>query len=357
MMFSKVLQLLMLSALCVAVFILAGCNASEMVSVPAGTFVMGNSGVGDDAAAPAMDEVPVHPVTLGAYQIGKYDVTNQEYCDVLNWALAQGYLKDSAGASWAGAGGIYGGGALQILLDFADPDCNIEFSGGVFSSKKRPDRPGTTVYPTDTHPVVDVSWYGAAAYCNWRSQMDNLTTCYDLTTPDWPLVVAPPTPGGYRLPTEAEWERAAAWDGNKHWIYGFTEDTLGKAANRCNDETDGSSYANPLGLKNRPYTSPVGWFDGMHVSPNGSVTTVNSTSPVGCYDMSGNIWQWVQDWYAPTYHDAAPRINPPGPAAGVYRVCRGGAWDNSFSICRSACRDADRPEAAYNDFGFRIARS
>ncbi len=355
---SKVLQRLTLSALCVAVFILAGCNAPPVtVSVPAGTFVMGNSGAGDDSTYAAADELPVHAVTLGAYKIGKYDVTNKEYCDVLNWALAQGYLQDSTDVPWAGTGDIYAGGNLQIILIFTDPDSNIEFAGGVFSPKKRLGLPGTTIYPMDTHPVIDVSWYGAAAYCNWLSQMDKLTPCYDMTSAEWSLVVAPPTPGGYRLPTEAEWERAAAWDGNKHWIYGFTADTLGKAADRCNDKTDGTVFVNPLGLTSGPFTSPVGWFDGVNVSPNGSVATVNSVSPAGCYDMCGNVWQWVQDWYDPAYYSGGSMTNPTGPAPALYRVYRGGSWGNGFSACRSAFRDDNNPENTGYDIGFRIARS
>ena len=326
--------------------------AGVTVSVPAGTFVMGNSGVGDDAVSPGADESPLHAVTLGAYQIGKYDVTNQEYCEVLNWALAQGYLKDAAGAPWAGAGDLYAGGVLQEILVFTDPECNIGFAGGVFSPKKRVGLPGTTIYPTDTHPVVDVSWYGAAAFCSWLNQMEGLTICYDMTTANWPLTVAPPSPGGYRLPTEAEWERAAAWDGSKHWIYGFTADTLGTAADRCNDV-----FVNPLGLTGIPFTSPVGWFDGVNVSPNGGVTTVNSVSPTGCYDMSGNVWQWVQDWYSASYYGGGPMTNPVGPAPVLYRVYRGGSWDTGSKICRSAFRDYSTPTDTSSDLGFRLAKS
>ncbi len=249
-------------------------NLVEMISVPAGTFDMGRTSAGDDATYGGPDELPVHSVTLGAYQIGKGEVTNKQYCDVLNWALAQGYLKTSGGAAWAGTGDIYAGGNLQIIVSITSTDCNIQYSGGVFSSKTRTGLPGTTSYSMDTHPVVQVSWYGSVAFCNWLSQMEGLTSCYDMTTGNWPLTTAPPTPGGYRLPTEAEWERAAAWDGSKHWIYGFTSDTL-TGKNRAN-YYDAPSYVNPLGLTAYPYTSPDAWFDGVNVSPNGSVTTVNS---------------------------------------------------------------------------------
>jgi formylglycine-generating enzyme required for sulfatase activity len=273
---------------------------------------------------------------------------------VLNWALAQGYLKTNAGAAWAGTGDIYAGGNLQIILFFTDSDCNIQYSGGVFSSKTRTGLPGSTSYSMDTHPVVMVSWYGSVAFCNWLSQMQGLTPCYDMATANWPLTVAPPTPGGYRLPTEAEWERAAAWGGSKHWIYGFTSDTL-TGKNRANYYDANPDRVNPLGLTEGPWTSPDAWFDGVHVSPNGNVTTVNSVSPVGCFDMSGNVWEWCHDWYLGTYYTSGrpPWSNPTGPATGTSRVLRGGSWLADFSFCRSADRISVTPDFTGGG-GFRI---
>ncbi len=337
--------------------------APEMLSVPSGSFAMGNSGVGDDAAESAPNEVPQHQVTLGAYQIGKYHVTNRQYCDVLNWALAQGYLKTQAGAAWAGTGDIYAGGNLQIILAYTRSDCNISYSGGVFSSKTRTGLPGTTSYSMDAHPVENVTWYGAAAFCNWLSQWQGLAPCYDMTTANWPLMAAPPSPGGYRLPTEAEWERAAAWDGTKHWIYGFTGDTLtGMDRANCFIESDMTpnnvelGSVNPLGLTSVPYTSPVGWFDGRNVSPYGTVQTLNGASPVGAYDMSGNVNDWCGDWFAD--YGSAAQTNPKGPASGSARVARGGSWDASgFDYGRSASRYGYGPAYADYGIGLRLARS
>jgi formylglycine-generating enzyme required for sulfatase activity len=330
----------------------------QTVSVAAtASFPMGRlaSGTNDDRTYGGTNEDPIHNVTLAAYSLGKYLVTNKEYCDVLNWALAQGYLKTSANAAWAGTGDIYAGGNLQKILAFTDSYCNIQYSGGVFSSKTRAGLPSGTNYSMDTHPVEDVSWYGSVAFCNWLSQMQGLTLCYDMTTANWPLTVAPPTSGGYRLPTEAEWERAAAWDGSKHWIYGFLSDTNASGtANRCNDFNSGTAD-NPLGLTGYPYTSPVGWFNGVNVSPNGSVTTVNSPSPVGAYDMSGNIWEWCGDWFA--VYGSGALTNPTGPGTGSYRVLRGGSWFGQFRYSRSADRNDSWPIGAGNDRGFRVVRT
>jgi len=325
-----------------------------MVSVAAGTFTMGNSGVLDDKTygPQSPDEQPPHQVTLSAYQIGKYDVTNGQYCAVLNWALAQGYLNNSSGGAYAG-GDVYANG--QGLLYVSDSWCQITYSGGAFTWKTQTGTGGQP-FSMETHPVVDVTWYSSVAYCNWLSQMNGLTPCYDLST--WALTVPPPNSGGYRLPTEAEWERAAAWDGNKHWIYGFMSDTL-TGKNRCNYWDGNPNYVNPLGLTNYPYTSPVGWFNGGHVSPNGNIQTVDSPSPVGCYDMSGNVWQWCQDWYHTDYTGApADGSSWETQQSGYpYRVIRGGGWGADWADCRSAGRDHGDPDGWGVDIGFRLART
>jgi len=331
------------------------------VSVASGIFTMGRTASGDDATYGGTNEDPQHQVGLAPYQLGKYEVTNQQYCDVLNWARAQGYLfSDATGTPWPGAGNIYAGGTATsryLIVSFTSTDCNIQYTGGVFVPKTRTGLPTGTNYSMAEHPMVRVSWYGSVAFSNWLSLMLGLPPCYDMTNANWPLNIVPPASGGYRLPTEAEWERAAAWDTilSKHWIYSFLSDTNPSGtANRCNDINSGTAD-NPLGLTAYPYTSPVGWFNGTNVNPNGSVTTVNSPSPAGAYDLSGNVWEWCHDWYNP--YTAGDQTNPTGPATGSYRVFRGGSWINYFYGCRSARRYNNTPSYTYHNFGFRLSRS
>lgn len=315
-------------------------GAIEMVSVPAGTFTMGRRDDGDDGTYGYMypDELPRHQVTLSAYQIGKYEVTNGQYCDVLNWALGRGYLKNYGGGAYSGDD-VYVTGGL-VLLYVSNSHCQIQYSGGAFTWKSQTGSGGVN-YSMENHPVVYVTWFGAAAFCNWLSEKEGRTPCYNLST--WALMV--PYPNGYRLPTEAEWERAAAWDGSKHWIYGFISDTL-TGKNRCNyyDYYGSGTWVNPLELSDYLYTSPVGWFNGVNVSPNGSVQTVNSPSPVGAYDMSGNVWEWCHEMTDPT-----------GPISGD-RVLRGGSWFIEPQYCRNAYRFRLNPATSATYVGFRVVR-
>ncbi|HPO12916.1 MAG TPA: SUMF1/EgtB/PvdO family nonheme iron enzyme [Candidatus Hydrogenedentes bacterium] len=324
----------------------------EMISVPAGTFTMGRTDAGDDALLGQADELPRHSVTLSAYEIGKYDVTTQEYVEFLNWALGQGLLENELGMPYAGGIVFIDNEIIFSIFSGEAVEAGIVFGGETFSSAARIGMPGFTSYSMKLHPVINVSWYGAVHYCNWLSEQKGLTPCYDTET--WTLNRSA---NGYHLPTEAQWEHAAAWDAvsEKHWIYGFMSDTnLGRE--RCNirEFLGWSGCVNPLGFLTEPYTSPVGWFNGINISPNGNIQTVDSPSPVGCYDMSGNVWQWCNDWYGLYISD--PVSDPEGPDAGTQRVIRGGSWFYNDNSARSAQRSQIAPYATYFNFGFRLAR-
>ena len=164
------------------------------------------------------------------------------------------------------------------------------------------------------HPVVFVSWEEANTYCSWANR---------------------------RLPTEAEWEKAASWDPRNEakrvypWGIGAPTNDL------LNFDTELLNFDNAVGE-----TTEVGHY------PDGA-------SPYGALDMAGNVWEWVADWYGADYYATieANARNPQGPADGQNRVLRGGSWSSSGDFVRSAFRGRENPSTASSSVGFRCAQS
>ena len=276
-----------------------------MVLIPAGSFVMGDQSnplVGYSA------ERPAHTVYVSAFYMAKYEVTKELWDEVRAWGLANGYTDLPAG-------------------------------NGSYASKGA------------NHPVHSISWYAMVKWCNARSQKEGLTPCYTVSgavykkAPDSSAVVCDWNANGYRLPTEAEWEKAARGGlAGKNFPWG---DIINHSYANYYNWT--YSYESPQGagchptyaVGGYPYTSPVGSF-----APNG----------YGLYDMAGNVWEWCWDWYSSSYYSSSPGSDPRGAASGSYRVFRGGSWNNYAINCRAAGRYDDDPSNSLN-FGFRSARS
>jgi len=227
----------------------------DMVLIPAGEFLMGST----DGYP---EEEPVHKVYLDDYYIDKYEVTNEEFCQFLNKEGNQ--VED--GDFW---------------LNIYRRVCLIECINGKYQPE-----PGY-----ENHPVVCVNWYGVRAYARWA---------------------------GKRLPTEAEWEKAARGGlvVGKKYPWG-DEDPDGS---QCNFADKKTSFFSALWWRSKAaddgyrMTAPVGTY-----SPNG----------YGLYDMAGNVWEWVSDWYHnddDNYYACSSYKNPQGPGSGSWRVCRGGSW-------------------------------
>jgi formylglycine-generating enzyme required for sulfatase activity len=195
-------------------------------------------------------------------------------------------------------------------------------------------QPSVTTYFGDPsysdHPVVFVSWKDAKAYCSWADR---------------------------RLPTEAEWEKAASWDPwkNEKRLYPWG-DAFDCEKGNFDDETEFDDFVVPGGPEcdGHDQTSPVGSYPG-------------GASPYGVLDMGGNAWEWVNDAFIETdpfgklqnYYATSPASNPPGvdPAITGYRVLRGGSWNYNFGLGRAAYRLWFGLDDSYDGMGFRCARS
>ena len=228
----------------------------------------------------------------------------------------------------------------------------------------------------ENHPASGVSWFGAAAYCNWLSIKDGYQPCYDTKTWDCDF-----TKNGYRLPTEAEWEYAArGGQTNPYFNYPWGNDADKTKANWPNS-------GDPYETGSLPLTTPVGFYNGqLQIKSNfnwpgsqDSYQTANGANAYGLYDMAGNVWQWCNDWYQTDYYKVSPAINPTGPAMAqasplpdgkIYRCMRGGNWYNGEpdkllpSVDNGHSRVSNRDPAYYlgqeefqnSEVGFRIVR-
>ena len=284
---------------------------TNMVLIPAGSFTMGNC---MDPSEGYTDELPLHAVYVSAFFMDKYAVTKGLWDVVKTWSGTNGYQYDYAGLGKAA-----------------------------------------------THPVQTINWYDAVKWCNARSQMEGLTPCYytdagyttlyktrenDLVYVNWGV-------NGYRLPTEAEWEKAARGGTGGHRFPWTNVQTITQSqADYYSDGGEAYDLSPAPGFDAAfndgvyPYTSPVGSF-----AANG----------YGLYDMAGNVYEWCWDWYDIGYYGSSPASDPRGadnPSGNPYvnRVFRGGAWGTSARSCRSSQRLNDAPFDAYNGVGFRVVR-
>jgi len=257
---------------------------SDMVEIPPGTFRMGLSfhQITDmlemcwqvDKHCTRWwykDEYPDHMVYLDAYWIDIYEVTNQEYLEFVQATGHRPALDDTCDTEACRGGNWWGGASFPEEIK--------------------------------NQPVTQVSWHDAKEYCEWR---------------------------GKRLPTEAEWEKAARGPMGNLFPWG-NDMPPGKATYRrkwrgVHTMTDVGSY------------------------PNGA-------SVYGVHDMAGNVWEWVGDYYSDTYYEEGPRHDPPGPFMGKYRSIRGGSWRDLAHTLRVSRRNYELPAGRFDHIGFRCALS
>jgi formylglycine-generating enzyme required for sulfatase activity len=288
----------------VNVVITDGSPPVELIMVPSGNFMMGSL-TGD------YDEKPVHSVYITHdYYMGKFEITNSQYAEMLNFALLQGEItgdfqnnitiKNTNGTS-------------KELLDLDDPDCEINFVTTKFRSETG----------KENRPVVELTWWGAAFYCNMLSSQLNVDELYDLT--EWKCNFEGT---GFRLPTEAEWEYAVRYDDGRNYPWGNFDPTI--------------DLCNYLSVLNR--TTDVGSY-----SPAGD-------SKLGLCDMSGNAWEWCNDWYSYYPTNSAILIDPTGVERGADKVLRGGNINSSDYYIRTTYRNCYSLGSGYF-YGMRVVLS
>jgi formylglycine-generating enzyme required for sulfatase activity len=252
-------------------FLVHPADGAPMVLIPAGPFRMGtNQG--------EPDEGPEHEVTLSAYYIDVYPVTNARFAQFLNEVRTH---QDDSGHLYLAIG----------------EDTPIRMVGGLYVAQSE----------FEDHPAAHVSWYGAEAYCLWA---------------------------GKRLPTEAEWEKAARGKDTRTYPWGEEEPLSSASASnaRCN----ANGYATS--------TTSVAQF------PQG-------TSPYGCLDMAGNVLEWCADRFQSGYYARSPQRDPTGPQTGTDRVCRGGCYHFDAWSVRATYRVNMDPAHLIQPTGFRCAMS
>jgi formylglycine-generating enzyme required for sulfatase activity len=268
-----------------------------MVMIPAGSFSMGDCLDADDNA------LPQHPVYVSAFFMDRYLVTKGLWDTVKAWNGGNGYAYDNPGSGKAA-----------------------------------------------THPVQTVTWYDVVKWCNARSEMESRTPCYYTDTnltvvyktgQAYPSVKW--TANGYRLPTEAEWEKAARGGAGGHrFPWSDTETITHSRANYFSsvayafDTSPTRDYHPTFNDGVYPYTSPVGYF---------------AANAYGLFDMTGNVWQWCWDWFG--QYSVVSQTDPHGPASGFWRELRGGGWNSDSFRCRTASRYSFFPTYSDNSLGFR----
>jgi formylglycine-generating enzyme required for sulfatase activity/predicted Ser/Thr protein kinase len=263
-------------------------DGMKLLCIPEGRFTMG-SGNGYE------DEIPVHAVILSAFWIDHTEVTNAMFTQFI---AETGYQTSAEKEGWGYA--------------FSGQDWE-KVTG---ANWQHPHSPDSDIAGLDDHPVVQVSWEDAVAYCAWAKR---------------------------ELPSEAEWEKAARGADGRTYPWG-NDELAGNLLNFAdvNLEQDWADLTIDDGYE---FTAPVGRY------PDGA-------SPYQVLDLAGNVWEWVQDWYASDYYSSRKDwIDPLGPETGDFRVLRSGSWDNDSRDVRVSVREWYPPSDRSVYVGFRCTYS
>ncbi|HET7116747.1 MAG TPA: formylglycine-generating enzyme family protein [Hanamia sp.] len=279
----------------------------NMIKLTGGTFLMGTN---DEEGFPDDGEGPIREITLDPFYIDPTTVTNFQFAEFIN---ATGYKTDAERFGWSFV--FYG------LLAEEDQKADYKVAAPTpwwcavpGAQWNHPEGKDSRINERMSHPVVHVSWDDAQAYCHWT---------------------------GKRLPTEAEWEYAARGGlAQKKFPWG-------------DELTPGGEYRCNIWQGNFPdYNSLEDGYLGT--APAKSF----KPNDFGLYNMSGNVWEWCNDWFSRDFHKSGPRKNPTGPNGGEAKVIRGGSFLCQRSYCnryRVAARSSNTKDSSTSNMGFRCA--
>lgn len=286
-----------------------GAQAHTMARIPAGSFLMGT----DERGFPTDGEGPVREVALDAFEIDTCAVSNARFAAFVD---ATQYVTEAERYGWSFVFiGLLPPGFPPTRALAQAPWWRVVAG----ASWRRPEGAHSSTQGREGHPAVHISWNDAMAYCAWS---------------------------GLRLPTEAEWERAAR-GGLVQRRFPWGDELTPGGQHQCNI-WQGRFPTENTGDDGYLATAPVDAFP-----PNG----------YGLHNMAGNVWEWCADWFSASFHqagqDAGPRRSPAGPPDGVARVIRGGSYLCHESYCnryRVAARSSNTPDSSTGHTGFRCAR-
>ncbi len=265
-------------------------------------------GTEDRDGFPGDGEGPIRPVTLAPFGIGATAVTNAEFAAFVD---DTGYRSETEAWGWSFVFASFLPGAVRKSAP--RPPQAPWWCAVNGATWRAPEGPGSSIEDRAEHPVVQVSWADAAAYCRWA---------------------------GGRLPSEAEWEYAAR-GGLDQARFAWGDELTPGGAHRCN------IWQGTFPTKNTAEDGHLGTAPVRSFPPNG----------LGLYEVAGNVWEWTADWWG-IHHGPQPCRNPGGPAQGSARVMRGGSYLCHSSYCnryRVAARTSNDPDSAGGNLGFRCA--
>lgn len=268
-------------------------DGMALVFVPAGEFLMGSL---DSDQAAGSDEKPQHTVSLNAFWVDRTEVTNAMFA---RFVVATGYKTEAERQGWG------------KVFSLSEQEWG-EVDG---ANWQHPRGSTTTIEGLDDYPVVSMSWNDANTYCQWV---------------------------GRRLPTEAEWEKAARGTDGRNYPWG----DQAPAGNLLNfaDRNLAQDWSDKNADDGYEFLAPVGSY------PAGA-------SPYGALDMVGNAWEWTVDWYVEDYYAHSPTKNPVQTTTAFTRVLRGGSWLDRPQFLRVTNRNWIYQEFAGDLIGFRCVRS